>query len=337
MGDQHTGVPGSTKEDSLGVSNHLFLSRLRDASLVFLALIFVLTVVLFWRLKTAWANQEPPSPSQSATLSTAPARASLPAPDPEIQEIVRLAPQLQAERLLERASSHPQESLELIRQRADDWRGHLQDRGRLFALVATALNSDDLRVRAAAVEVDLAANNLSKTPQAVAQLLGRARTDPASRPWALWRLGALGHCGVEPEAVLHSLIAYSRERREQTRYWAAEGLAMLGNDAVIDPLLEILRSDPSAQVRQRAAYGLSRAGMLTKEQRLGMVPDLLNTLDDDSVDNLTRGLVFQALRSISGVALPNDSAAWREWWANHGRMPKQSHPRAGTLLASVVF
>ncbi len=316
--------------------NHRALMRVRNASFIFLALIFVFAVFLFWRLKAAWANQENAAPAQTAALSAAPARTSAPVPDREMEEISHLAPQQQAERLLERASVRPQESLDWILQNVDSWRGRLQDKGLLFALVATALNSDDLRVRAAAVEIDLAANNLSKTPQTVAQLLHRIQTDPASRPWALWRLGALGNRGVEPAIVLRHLIAYSRHPNVQTRYWAAEALAMLGSDATLNPLLEILRGDPSPQVRQRAAFSLSQAGMLTKDQRLAAVPDLLNDLDDDSLDNTTRSLVFQALRDISGVALPNDPAAWRDWWANHDRAPKQSHKRAGILRSSVA-
>ncbi|HYL09592.1 MAG TPA: HEAT repeat domain-containing protein [Candidatus Acidoferrales bacterium] len=334
MGDQQPVSSGTVREDP-GRPNHTVLLRIRDASLIFLALIFILSVILFWRLKAAWANQDSAAPTQTASLSAAPSRASAPLPDPELQEISRLAPQQQAERLLERAGTRPQESLDWIRQHVDGWRGSLQDKGRLFALVAAALNSDDLRVRAAAVEVDLAANNLSKTPQSVAQLLRRIKTDPASRPWALWRLGALGNCGVEPATVLRNLIAYSRERNAQTRYWAVEGLAMLGTDATLDPLLEILRGDPSPQIRQRAAYALSQAGMLTKEQRLAAVPDLLNSLDDDSVDNTTRSLVYQALRNIAGVALPNDLAAWRAWWANQGRAPNRPQ-RAGILRASTA-
>ncbi len=75
---------------------------------------------------------------------------------------------------------------------------------------------------------------------------------------------------------------------------------------------------------------------MTKDERLAAVPDLLNDLDDDSLNNATRSLVFQALRDISGVALPNDTAAWRGWWANHDRVPKQTRPRAGTLRASAA-
>jgi len=77
----------------------------------------------------------------------------------------------------------------------------LQNTDRLFDLVLTPMKSDDLRVRGAAIEVDLAANNLSKTPRTVARLLKLIRKDPAGalRPV---RLGALGNRGVQPKLVL---------------------------------------------------------------------------------------------------------------------------------------
>src|SRR5207249_11924826 len=82
-----------------------------------------------------------------------------------------LTPQLQAERLRERAIDRSESSLEQIHQRLDGWRGYFQETDRLFDLVAEAMNSKDLRVRDAAVEIDLAANNLNKTPQSIMQLM----------------------------------------------------------------------------------------------------------------------------------------------------------------------
>ena len=38
--------------------------------------------------------------------------------------------------------------------------------------------------------------------------------------------------------------------------------------------------DPAKQVRERAAVNIARSGMLTGEQRLTAVPQLLNLLDD---------------------------------------------------------
>jgi hypothetical protein len=250
-----------------------------------------------------------------------------------LEDLNRLAPQQQAERLLERAIHRDAGSLELIDKGVDAWRGQLQNTDHLFDLVHTALNADDLRVRGAAVEIDLAANNLSKSPDSVARLVHQLRDDPAARPWALWRLGALGNRGVEPQIALAQLLTYARDRNEETRYWAVEGLAILGSDAAIDPLLDRFAHDPSARVRQRAACNLAQAGMLTKEQRLATVPQLLNFFDDDALDSATRGWVYGALRLITGQALGNDADAWRKWWATRDARGKQAHRRTSILLA----
>jgi hypothetical protein len=55
--------------------------------------------------------------------------------------------------------------------------------------------------------------------------------------------------------------------------------------------------------------------MLTQEQRLTAVPRLLNYTDDSSLDAQTHAWAFQALTDITGQRLPNDSAAWRNWYA----------------------
>lgn len=241
-----------------------------------------------------------------------------------------LDPQHQAEELLERAIHRQEKPLELIRQNVDGWRGHLEETDRLFDLVFTALNSSDLRVRAAAVEIDLAANNLSKSPESVLRLLREIRAHPAECSWALWRLGALGNRGVQPKMILSYLLKYARDPNEHTRAWAVEGLAMLAIDGTIDPLLDRFAHDRSAGVRQRAAYALAQAGMLTRGQRLSAIPALLNFLDDDSLDSSTRGWVYQALRGITGAELGNNADAWREWWAHHDKAQRTRVPVSGT-------
>jgi len=284
------------------------------------------------RLRSAWWKWERVAPVQAASISGPPGKASE-ARKTEYEALDRFSPQQQAEHLLDRALHHHEESLDLIPQYVDGWRGRLQETDRLFDLVLSALKSDDLSVRTAAVEIDLAANNLSKSPQSVARLLQQIRNDPANRPLALWRLGALGNRGVEHQAVLANLLTYVRDRNEKTRYWAVEGLAMLGTDDAIDPLLDRFAHDVSPRVRERAASSLAKSGMLTKDQRLAAVPDLLNFLDDDSLDSETRGWVYAALRVITGAALGNDANAWRNWWAHHDSAQKRpSHP-AGMLLA----
>jgi hypothetical protein len=251
----------------------------------------------------------------------------------DIEAVSHMAPQQQAEHLLELAIHQPDQSLGLIDKNLDSWRGHLQDTDQLFHLVLAALDSNDPRVRVAAVEIDLVANNLRKSPQSLARLLNEIHSDSAGRYLALWRLGALGNRGVQPSTVLATLLRYSRDANQQTRFWAVEGLAMLGSEESIDPLLSILAHDPAKRVRERAATNLARSGMLTGEQRLTAVPQLLNLLDDDSLDSATQDLVCASLRTITGASFGKNPEAWREWWAHHDRPEKTRHLPKGLVFA----
>ncbi len=300
-------------------------SRRLGLCLAIFAAVAVIAAFEFPRFRTVSAR--PTSPAAiSASAQPAPASA---AGNIDIATLARLAPQQQAERLLEQAANHDGKSLELIRQSLPGWRGRLANTDRLFDLVLKALSSDDLRVRTAAVEVDLAANNLAKSPQSVARLVRIARVDPGRRPLALWRLGALGNRGADPVTVQKTLLLYAHHVNLDTRYWAVEGLAMLASDAAIDPLLDVLRHDPSSRVRERAASALGQSGLFTKEQRLSAIPHLLNSLDDDGLDPATRRSVVWTLRTITGAAIGDDINAWRDWWANHDRAPRRSPSRPG--------
>src|SRR6266702_3473922 len=272
----------------------------------------------------ASARVQPPAYMPASTPS---------ATNADMEAISRLAPQQQAERLLELAIHRPDQSLGLIHKNLDSWRGHLQDTDQLFHLVLAALDSNDPRVRVAAVEIDLVANNLRKSPQSLAKLLNQIHNDPDSRYLALWRLGALGNRGVEPATVLATLLRYSQDSNQQTRFWAVEGLAMMGTAESIGPLLSILAHYPARQVRERAACNLARSGMLTGEQRLTAVPQLLNLLDDDSLDSATQDLVYATLHVITGASLGRDADAWRAWWAHHDRPEKPTRHRSGLSLA----
>jgi hypothetical protein len=271
------------------------------------------------------------SSSGSVEAATVPAP-SLELVDPASIDWNHLAPQDQARQLLDRAIQRDRRSIDLIGKNVDLWRGHLVDEGALFNSVHNALNTDDLRVRAAALEIDLAANNLSKTPETVAALVKKLHDDPENRPWTLWRLGALGNRGVRSDLVFAQLRAYVHDSNEETRFWAVEGLAMLGTDATINPLLDSFAHDRSARVRQRAACNLAESGMLTREQRLAAVPQLMNFFDDDAMDPATRGWVYSALRTITGVQLGNEANAWRQWWAKRETTTKH-HRRTAMLYA----
>jgi len=267
-----------------------------------------------------------------AVVSTPPPRTT----DSDLEAISHLAPQQQAERLLELAIKRPDPSLSLIRRNCASWRGHLEDSDRLFHLVLEALNSDDPRVRVAAVEIDLAANNLGDSRESVEKLERQIKIGAEDRFMALWRLGSLGNRGVEPVEVFHTLRLYAHSRNQEVRFWAVEGLSMLGNDAAMSALLDILVRDPETQIRQRAANGLSKSGLLTGEQRLTAVPHLLNLLDDDSLDEATQNLVSGALEAITGASFGKDSDAWRDWWAHHDSREKHSSRPSGFSLAQCV-
>src|ERR1700676_5385109 len=250
---------------------------------------------------------------QSEPQSASPAKLS----DHEIEEIAALPAQQQAERLLERAVNHYDGALELIGKSVDNWFGQLELQGQLSSLLTTALNSNDLHVRAAALEIELAAYNLPKRADSADNLIERIRREPSARPWALWMLGVLGNRGVETHRAFVTLMDHRHDPDEQTRYWAVEGLSMLGTDETVAPLLEAFRSDPSPLVRERGGCGLARCGILMRRHRLRAVPDLLKMSDDKTLDDSTRGWVFQALRDITGASIAADAAAWRSWWAQH--------------------
>jgi hypothetical protein len=250
---------------------------------------------------------------QSQPQSASPSKLS----DHEIEEIANLPAQQQAERLLERAVNHYDGALDLIGKSVDKWFGQLELQGQLASLLTTALNSNDLQVRAAALEIELAGYNLPKRAESADNLIERIRREPSARPWALWMLGVLGNRGVETHRAFVTLMDHRNDPDEQTRYWTIEGLSLLGTDETVAPLLEAFRTDPSPLVRERGGCGLAQSGMLTREQRLRAVPQLLKMTDDMTLDDVTRGWVFQALRDITGATISAQPDAWRAWWAQH--------------------
>ncbi len=120
---------------------------------------------------------------QSQPQSASPSKLS----DHEIEEIANLPAQQQAERLLERAINHYDGALDLIGKSVDKWFGQLELQGQLASLLTTALNSNDLQVRAAALEIELAGYNLPKRAESADNLIERIRREPSARPWALCR------------------------------------------------------------------------------------------------------------------------------------------------------
>jgi hypothetical protein len=236
----------------------------------------------------------------------------------ETEKLDESSPQAQAQLLLERAINHYDGATDQIANRVNGWHGHLKMTPSLNSLFTTALNSNDLRVRAAAIEIDLAALNVSKDSATVDRLAAEADSaDQKSQVWALWTLGLLGNRGVEPERVSQVLMAHIHDPNQDVRYWAVEGLAYLGSDEVIPVLLQTFHDDPSPTIRERAACGLAQSGMLSEQQRKTAIPQLLDFAEDSSLDAQTHNWVYQALRDITGQSLPSDPSAWRNWYNSH--------------------
>lgn len=234
----------------------------------------------------------------------------------EVERFNHLAPQGQAEFLLQSAVSRRTGSTEQIMKRAEGWHGKLQLNPKLNSLLTAAFDNDDLQVRSAAVEVDLAALNLPKIAATVDRLEKKATSGPQSdRVWALWELGLLGSRGVESERIDQMLVSQLQDPNPEVRHWAVEGLAYVAKDEAIEPLLKTMHDDASPTVRERAACGLAQSGMFSKEQRRSTVPKLLEYADDASLDAQTHAWTFHALRDISGQNLPDDAAAWRDWYS----------------------
>jgi HEAT repeat protein len=233
-------------------------------------------------------------------------------------QLDRLRPQKQAEALLELAVSHSDGAVEQISARADDWRGKLHWNPQIANLTTAALNSNDMHVRESGIEVQLAAYGMAKNPSTVDYLVGQAdSSNHAHKIWALWTLGEMANRGIETERIVQVLTAHMKDPDVDSRRWAVEGLALVGTTPTITPLLETMHDDPSPLVRERAACSLAESGMLSHEQRLTAVPQLLNYSDDPSLDAQTHAWAFQALADITGQHLPHDASAWRSWYESN--------------------
>jgi len=236
----------------------------------------------------------------------------------ETEGLNQMPPQSQAELLLERSINHYRGANDEIGERVGRWRGKIKLDQKLNSLFMTAINSDDLRVRAAGIEINLACRDLEKSAATIDQLEHDARFgEQGPRVNALWDIALLGNRGIEPERAAQILLASIHDSNENVRYWAVEGLAYLGTDETIAPLLQIFHDDPSPTIRERAACSLAQSGMLSEKQRRSAVPQLLDFADDASLDAQTHTWVFQALRDITGQSLPHDAAAWRNWYSSN--------------------
>src|SRR5579864_2621926 len=226
--------------------------------------------------------------------------------------------QEQMEFLLGAAINHDEGATDVIEKHLEAWRGKLKRTQRWQDMETTALYSNDLRVRAAAIEINLAVNDLEKTDDTASRLIESGDKQASNRPWYEWELGMLASRGVQPDRIHEWLTTWLHDKDQKTRFWAVEGLAHIGTEETIKDFLDVLRNDPSMEVRERAGCSLAKSGMLTREQRMKAVPGLLELTDDPSLNTTTRSWVYQALREITDENLPDAPATWRNWYSSDG-------------------
>jgi hypothetical protein len=237
----------------------------------------------------------------------------------EAEMVARLPPQGQAERLLQYAISHHVGATDHLKLRVNGWRGAITRTPALETLLDVARNGDDLRVRAAAIEIELAAYGVGKTAAQVEWLLGRTAANPADERQAIYILGLLANRGVETERIHDELRALTRSDVELVRYQAYAAIANIGTDDTVPDLMNAFHHDPSSLVRiDGGGCGLAHSGMLTRAQRMLAVPGLIAMAADKEVGGSDRSYAFRALREITDETLPDDTRAWRDWYAAHG-------------------
>jgi hypothetical protein len=305
---------GSSQQEIRPETPAVGKSRVVILGIVFAIALF--TAVNPAPVKAAWDAFERVIQLKGDPLPASPPRLS----DHEIEGLSEMAPQQQAQLLMERAINHYDGAIELIDKNVPSWYGQLEvQKGPLAGLLYTAINANDLRVRAASLEITLAGYNLPKTSDSVDTILSRLQNEPEHRVWLLWILGVLGNRGVETNRLEMVFLDRLHDPDETTRFYAVTGLGLLATDSSIAPLLSAFRNDPSPHVREGAACAIAQSGMFQQEQRMGAVPSLLEMMDDVSLDPATRSWVFQALQDITGAGLGSDPAAWRNWWSRHSR------------------
>jgi hypothetical protein len=230
-----------------------------------------------------------------------------------------LAPQQQAERLLQYAISHHVGATDEIKARVARWRGVIRITDAMATLLDVARNGADLRVRAAAIEIELASFDIAKSSVQVDALLTQIAADPSDHRLAIYQLGLLGNRGVATDRIHAELRTLARTEDEKVRYQAYAAIANLGTDESVPDLLAAFRFDPSSAVRiNGGGCGLAHCGMLTRAQRMLAIPGLLEMVEDRNLDDTLRKYAYRALREITDETLPDDPLRWRDWYASKG-------------------
>jgi len=228
--------------------------------------------------------------------------------------------QANAVRLLESLAGGDRGAADEIAAHSADWMGNTRPTQRTDQLLNNAINSNDMRIREASLQAQLALEGIPEN-EAGLERLTRAVANPRLRIRAFWMLGALGNRGVDPVHVAKILESYLADPGLDVRSWAINGLSLVATDETIPMLLDRFRNDPSPVVQERAICGLAQSGMYSHAQRMVAAKSLVGWLDDALLTSQQHAWAIQALHDIASVSPSSDSAAaWREWWSrNSGR------------------
>ena len=237
----------------------------------------------------------------------------------EAEMVARMAPQAQAERLLQYAISHHVGATDEVKARVNGWRGAIRNTPSLETLLDVARNGDDLRVRAAAIEIELAAMNIARTSAQVDAILRPIAVSPKDARWEIYMLGLLANRGIETDRIYYELRVLTRSGEDLVRYQAYAAISNIGTDATVGDLVEGFHHDPSSAVRiDGAGCGIAHGGMLTRAQRMLAIPGLLEMVEDRALGSVDVSYAYRALREITDETLPDNARQWREWYAVHG-------------------
>jgi hypothetical protein len=242
-----------------------------------------------------------------------------PLTDADVERILALPPQSQAEELFERLIGHDARALEVFDTQVESWIGKIHQNDRIAQLLQRAQSSSDLRVRLAHMDMSLALEGWQKNEHAADLLIQRAQNDSQYRAGAVYFLGMLAGRGVDYDRIHQVVLDYARNDKDPAvRQWAVEGLRFLGKDEVLDELYASFTGDPSMAVRERAGCNMSDCGIFTRKQRMRMVPPLLDLAANQRTNAQMRNWCFMALREITDESSPADAEAWNRWYADHG-------------------
>ena len=265
----------------------------------------------------------PRRPSVSRSQASAKSRAQrvtyTPLSDVDAQRLRLLPEQTQAEELLDRAIQHDEKARDLFEQNITIWLGDIKLTDRMKQLEWRSRFSNDLRVRYANADLNLAMNGWEKTEHSADLLITQAQTDKASRAAAVYQMGMLAGRGISYSLIYPVLVDYARNDPDPyVRQWAVEGMRYLGTDEALDQLFYSFTHDPSNTVRDRAGCNISDCGNFMRKQRMRMVPKLIALAQDSQTTPQMRNWTFLALAEITDQHLPADASAWEHWNNDHG-------------------